>query len=403
LHIIVIAESLLFALQLLTFRNINSKSNKILGVLMLFLALFLVSSIFIRLGLFDIAIYTNYLVMPLFLAINPFYFLYVKSLTQPNYKFSKKSLIHFIPSFAVLAFNFIFYSLLPEELKLIFITKGIKTIASESIILQLNIFIDFLAFGIYYIQLALYVILMLVQLNKHTQKIKNYFSYEQNISLNWLKIFVLIVIINAVLEVFIIVYSIYLPLPRPFVLVYYLILMLLVTFLGYFGLKQTDIYIGNIKTSNVILNDSKEIIKAVEDEKIETSDDDSEISTLHSLIPPEEQKRIVDAVISLMETEKIYLNNNLSVYDIAHELKTNKSYISFSINNILKKNFRNFVNEYRIKEAQKLLLDPKFDNLSIEGIAQTVGYISKSTFNTSFQKYTGKKPSDFRNEGKSRI
>jgi YesN/AraC family two-component response regulator len=94
------------------------------------------------------------------------------------------------------------------------------------------------------------------------------------------------------------------------------------------------------------------------------------------------------------------LNNNLSVYDIAHELKTNKSYISFSINNILKKNFRNFVNEYRIQEAQKLLLDPKFDNLSIEGIAQTVGYISKSTFNTSFQKYTGKKPSDFRNEGK---
>ena len=367
---------------------------------MLFLALFLVSSIFIRLGLFDIAIYTNYLVMPLFLAINPFYFLYVKSLTQPNYKFSRKSLIHFIPSIAVLAFNFIFYSLLPEDLKLIFITKGIKTIASESIILQLNIFVDFLAFGIYYIQLALYVILMLVQLNKHTQKIKNYFSYEQNISLNWLKIFVLIVIINAVLEVFIIVYSIYLPLPRPFVLVYYLILLLLVTFLGYFGLKQTDIYIGNIKTSNVLLNDSKEIIKAVEEEKIETSDDDSEISTLHSLIPPEEQKRIVDAVISLMETKKIYLNNNLSVYDIAHELKTNKSYISFSINNILKKNFRNFVNEYRIKEAQKLLLDPKFDNLSIEGIAQTVGYISKSTFNTSFQKYTGKKPSDFRNEGR---
>lgn len=367
---------------------------------MLFLAMFLASSLFIKLGLLNVAIYSNYLVMPLFLAINPFYFLYVKSLTQPNYKFSKKSLIHFIPAFATFAFNIIFYTPLPSDLKILFITKGIRTLANEDFFLKINILVDFGALGIYYLQLITYVIMMILLLKKHTQKIKNYFSYEQNISLNWLKIFVLIVIINALLEVFIVVYSIYLPLPAIFVLIYYLILLLLINFLGYFGLKQTDIYIGNIKTSSRNYAAVIENNKVENEEKAEIIDDDSEINTLHFAISEEEQKRIVEAVISLMENQKVYLNNKLSVYDIANELKTNKSYISFSINNILKKNFRNFVNEYRIQEAQKLLLDPKFDNLSIEGIAQNVGYISKSTFNTSFQKYTGKKPSDFRNQEK---
>ncbi len=400
LHSIAIAESLLFSFQLLVFKNISSKSNKILGILMLFLALFLTSSIFVNIGLFKIAIYSNYLVMPLFLAINPFYYIYVKSLTKPNYIVSRKTIIHFIPSILILAFNLVFYTLLSDDLKLLFITKGIRSITNESVILNINILVDYGTLATYYIQLVSYVTLMIIMLKKHSGKIKNYFSYEHNVSLNWLKIFISIIIVNVILEMFIVVYSLYFPLPAIFIIIYYLILLFLINFLGYFGMKQTDIYIGNIRSSGQSNSHASIVTKDEVVAETGNKEENTEINSLHFAISEEEQKRIVSEVIILMETKKVFLNNKLSIYDIASDLKTNKSYISFSINNILKKNFRNFVNEYRIKEAQQLLIDPNYNNYSIEGIAQTVGYISKSTFNNSFQKFTGKKPSDFRNQSK---
>ena len=57
--------------------------------------------------------------------------------------------------------------------------------------------------------------------------------------------------------------------------------------------------------------------------------------------------------------------------------------------------FNNFVNEYRVKEVRKRLINSESNNYSIEGIAKSVGFHSKSTFNASFKKCTGVTPSFF--------
>lgn len=60
------------------------------------------------------------------------------------------------------------------------------------------------------------------------------------------------------------------------------------------------------------------------------------------------------------------------------------------------KHFFDFINEYRIEKAKKILKDPTQKELTILEILYQVGFNSKSSFSTSFKKYTGKTPTEFR-------
>ncbi|NOU46183.1 MAG: tetratricopeptide repeat protein [Bacteroidales bacterium] len=97
----------------------------------------------------------------------------------------------------------------------------------------------------------------------------------------------------------------------------------------------------------------------------------------------------------LMEIEKIYLENDLSLAELSHKLNTNTTYLSKVINMVTHQNFCNYLNHYRIDEACRLLSEPQNHHLTIEGIAQMVGFKSKSAFNNAFKKNMHITPSEF--------
>jgi AraC-like DNA-binding protein len=68
--------------------------------------------------------------------------------------------------------------------------------------------------------------------------------------------------------------------------------------------------------------------------------------------------------------------------------------LSQAINDGLKKSFFEMTAEYRIDEAKRLLKEKP--NFKVEEIAESVGYNSKSSFNTAFKKITGQTPSEWR-------
>lgn len=401
--LILIVESLLFSAQLLGYKNHYYPHKRVLGVFMLVMGTFLTSSILKSNGSDDFAIFSNYIILPLFLCINPFYYVYTKSLTTSNYKFGLSTAVQFFPAILVLILNIFCYSLISREFELAIIHKSVESLSKEpSIAIKLILLINAVSVYIYYIQLVVYVVLMMILLRKHKKNIKYIFSYDQNISLKWVKAFVVIIIINSLLEIFIVFISIKFPqLPANIIYLYYFFLFLLITILGYFGLKQNEIYQQKKNVPIILENNGldAEINKnnLVDDIAFEErSDEDLDVLPMTYMISIEEQQRIAQNIIELIEKEKIFQNSKLSVYELADILKTNKTYISVSINNVLKKNFRQFINEYRIEEAKKLLVDPKFNHISIEGIAQTVGFISKSTFNVTFKKQAGVIPSEYR-------
>ncbi len=114
---------------------------------------------------------------------------------------------------------------------------------------------------------------------------------------------------------------------------------------------------------------------------------------LNSSLSEEKKLELSQIIKSIMEGDKPYLNTDFTLANLANRSGVGKSYVSQIINEKFDKNFNAWVNEYRIKEARKMITDPANRNLTIEGIANSVGFSSKSSFNAAFRLYTGVTPS----------
>ncbi len=107
------------------------------------------------------------------------------------------------------------------------------------------------------------------------------------------------------------------------------------------------------------------------------------------------QEAIWNDLQKLMDEDRLYLNSRLKLSDLADHLNTNTTYLSMVINEMTRDNFCNYLNHLRIKEAQKLLREPGYKNLTIEAIAQAVGFNSKSAFNSAFKKHLSITPREY--------
>jgi len=98
-------------------------------------------------------------------------------------------------------------------------------------------------------------------------------------------------------------------------------------------------------------------------------------------------------VDNFINEQQLYKNPNLTLPELAKQLHVRTHLLSQFINDNLNKNFSQFINEYRIEEAKRLLVSNS--NLKVEVIAEQCGFNSNSTFYTAFKKVTNTTPSKF--------
>ncbi|QDW19087.1 AraC family transcriptional regulator [Flavobacterium sp. KBS0721] len=96
---------------------------------------------------------------------------------------------------------------------------------------------------------------------------------------------------------------------------------------------------------------------------------------------------------NIMNAKSLYKNPNLSLQDVSQEMNISTHQLSQFLNNNLNKNFTSFVNEFRIKEACKIITSN--DKLTLESVGYDVGFNSKSTFFSAFKKHTGTTPLNY--------
>lgn len=133
-----------------------------------------------------------------------------------------------------------------------------------------------------------------------------------------------------------------------------------------------------------------------EDDDDIDDDDDDDASRLDRMLPRDLADSLAARIEKVMDSTEDWLDPDFSISKLASAVGSNTKYVSACINERYGKNFRSFINEYRIHTALRRMSDTEhYGNLTIGAIASSVGFRSSTNFISAFRKVTGITPSNY--------
>ncbi len=111
--------------------------------------------------------------------------------------------------------------------------------------------------------------------------------------------------------------------------------------------------------------------------------------------------RLLSELKRLMTEECLYRQEKISLQSLSGHLKISPHQLSSLMNDHAGCSFRTYINSFRVAEAKRLLCDGR--NLGVLDISLRVGFNSKSSFYTAFQKETGCIPAEFRKKARPEL
>lgn len=177
-----------------------------------------------------------------------------------------------------------------------------------------------------------------------------------------------------------------------FIIISTIFLIVKVTFKGDLG----DYFIGLYITFIILLTGFRVMYSSTYFDHSASFLDVSIVKYLKSSLNEVSKQRIHDRIVLEFEKNHYYSNNLASLSELAKKIGESPHHVSQVINEKLNKSFFELLAYYRIEEAKKIITDDRDLKLTVEEISEIVGYNSKTAFNNSFKKITGKTPSEFR-------
>ncbi|MEQ9404688.1 MAG: helix-turn-helix transcriptional regulator [Cyclobacteriaceae bacterium] len=301
--------------------------------------------------------------------IGPLIFLYVLSLTRTSFKFKALYLLHFLP--------FLFYNLskIPSYLqtkaqKLSFLTYYYSSLEKDpkhffKVRDPMDILEGLLRYDvhkIFYVAVAFYFFIA------YKRDILNQYANLEKTNIRWMKT----------------------------VLYGYLIIWLIIPVQRFSGFIINDLSVLN-NIGYMLLPIHVYFISFV----VFSQQNATELLSKNkpAAIPDEGfLKEIIDKSNGLLRTEKVYLNPDLTLPMLAGLIEVRDHNLSLAINHLSGVNFFDYINQYRVQEAQQLLKQPEQKQYTVEYIGTQSGFSSKATFYRAFKKLTGSTPSQFQKE-----
>ncbi len=117
----------------------------------------------------------------------------------------------------------------------------------------------------------------------------------------------------------------------------------------------------------------------------------------NSSLTPALREEYKEKILSFMQQEKPFLDADLNQSDLAAMLHISSHHFSEVLHYGFAQNFYNFINSYRVVEAQNLMKHQQYKDAKVIAIAFDSGFKSKTSFNRVFKKHTGQTPSEYRN------
>ncbi|OJJ15692.1 hypothetical protein BKI52_38065 [marine bacterium AO1-C] len=338
-------QSLFFAIYLFTLSNGNRAANRMLAWLLLALTGRVAKSVGYYFTSDNLPTMLENLGFGANTAITPLLYLYFLAFLNPQYKFRGKYLLHLIPFFAIVLFD-----------PLIKDTFWLKWGGYHLVLHHMFV----------YWVLAGYVLyIYLIKGQKQSEGVISKAARSWVLIL-WVGIGL---IWAAYASNFFLQWVPYITAPVIFSLLMYVV--------GFIGLKRNQIFF------------EKSIIQPSKETKTKYK---------HSSLGDQEANQYLEKLKGLMQNEKPYQSPDLTLPKLAKSLQMPAYLLSQLINEKLNQNFSDFVNSYRIQQAQQMLTDPEGQKQKIASIAYDCGFNTLSAFNLAFKKQTQMTPSQYRKQ-----
>lgn len=304
----------------------------------------------------------RYFPLPFDLAIQPLSFFYISSLTVADFRLNRRKLLHFIPFFLSLAYStFIYLAVLPwNDL------AQKDSLANRLLFNEIKEAEDFLSVG----SAIMYWIFSRRQVNRYRQWLYQNTSDTQLPTYTWLKntlnllgLFFIIISINILLD-----YGF--DFGRRFFFHWQIAFGYLAVLIYYLGFKGYQIEKKSASPPQLAAE-----IKESEDEQSDSG--------------------LGDLILRAFTEDNLHLDPELSLEKLSKKLNVSSVVVSKAINTQLKRNFRNLVNEYRVKEVIARMGTPAAAQLSLLGIAYESGFNSEASFYRIFKTVAGISPKEY--------
>ena len=115
-----------------------------------------------------------------------------------------------------------------------------------------------------------------------------------------------------------------------------------------------------------------------------------------TMIRTELANELYQKIYDIVVIKKKYKDPNFSSKDLAKLLQTNTRYLSAVVNSRFGMNYSCLLNEYRIKDAIRLLSDKKCADKNVEEISAMVGFANRQSFYAAFYRIVGETPNGYR-------
>lgn len=355
----------------------ESAGKKILSAILVTLVLLNFKILLHTLGLWKFPV-LHYLPLAIDTLIQPLIYLYICSLTQKEYRFNRKNLWHFLPVFlfqshAVLVYIFTLFK--PDIL--------IKDVFAERYFFYNNFkWVEDLAA---IISAVIYWILSLKKILAYRHWLFTSQSATQYSELTWLRNLLIVTgILAAALTISSIPANIF-QLKNSFLYLqlFYCYLTMLIYYLSFQGYKTiltTEVHM--VRFPEAIISEPAELIESVNTiNKPSTNIQDFSDIKL--------------ALTEVMEKQMLFMEPELSLKELAGKINFPTAQVSAAINAEFGINFRSWVNSYRVEEVKKRLGNPKYEHLSLTGIAFDCGFNSEASFYRIFRQQTGYSPKSY--------
>ncbi|MBN1159224.1 MAG: helix-turn-helix transcriptional regulator [Bacteroidales bacterium] len=319
--------------------------------------LFLMAFEFATFGIDRLVFGDEYLLSNPFFLFNPALYLYILSLTDKTFSLRYIQLLHLLP--------YVFFE------STAYFIKEIREIpyflAGDA-----NLWFRMLFASGAFVSWVSYSLLSIIRVHRHRVNLLDEFStidsYKKITWILFLLVFYILFWIGALAMGFANYFT-----GREGLIPFftYSALLLQTYILGFYGLKQQTIF-----EYTAVQNGSERYLK--------------------SRLQPSYKAKVRKKIDECFETERPYLDPELTVGKLSEMLNISRHVLTEVINTDLNKNFYQLVNEYRVEEVKKGLADPRKKHFSIEAIGYDCGFNSKSTFFTVFKNITGYTPSQYK-------